>query len=245
MKFKIILLILLFVNFTFYSSIKHNSEDYESYVKKYLSIWNHLEKIELDNNVIILFNKTVCDIDYNNNQNTKIINKQKILSFKPKENSNSFDIHFRSGPLPFFDSIEIKLQNNTIYNLKVICIPGNGSIYTLRTAYAWNLLVEDKYIYENETLKLVNQPFYYVGKETKTNIQIILLSSIDGNQIVATIPKSYKVFLIGLYQEKPDSDIWFLVKSVSGLVGWVKMEFIDYKYQESIGNLDIITDYYP
>jgi hypothetical protein len=78
---------------------------------------------------------------------------------------------------------------------------------------------KEKYILNRETrkLELVPQEFYYVGVEASVKEMFPIYQTRAGKDVVANLrPSSTCMILVC------DPEGWYLIKSVSGLVGWTK-----------------------
>lgn len=98
-----------------------------------------------------------------------------------------------------------------------IYIPSNGYIYTEGHANTY-FNKRRKYKLSGDTIKEVKQPFYYVGKKTKTTMAITLWSDKSQTTKVAVLPKDYEVGVV------INSGSWYLLKTPFGLTGWHKLE---------------------
>jgi|CXWL01.1.fsa_nt_gi hypothetical protein len=100
-----------------------------------------------------------------------------------------------------------------------LIVPGNGYLYVVR---ATNRSFEgrEKWAIEGGELKEVKQPFYYVGKETRTLKALELRAEpSDGSVILARLPKGETVTVV-LQQSVEDIAAQYLVRTRFGLVGW-------------------------
>jgi len=94
-------------------------------------------------------------------------------------------------------------------------MPGAGFIYAKEWAGFWNRL--DKYALNPKThkLEIVPQPFYYVGATGTVQRSLPIYAAQAKKTVVANLlPKSKVLILL-------NQGNWYLVKSTTGLVGWM------------------------
>lgn len=115
--------------------------------------------------------------------------------------------------------------DSTISALSVV-IPGNGNIYS----YGHNNTMADtreKYKLKNGKLKLLSQPFSYVGKKTTSLKDQIVYTDESLKVELFRLTKGYPVTIVGI-KNRTEKTInrkdFFLVASEFGLVGWVPVE---------------------
>jgi hypothetical protein len=90
-----------------------------------------------------------------------------------------------------------------------------GSIYTKCWISFWEKI--DKYSFNSSSneLKLIKQPFFYVGQKAIVTAYVAFDSEIHSEEIVGKLAKGKEVEIL-LY-----NDSWYLIKSDLGLVGWI------------------------
>lgn len=148
-----------------------------------------------------------------------------IYYFKTKINcqvNEKYYIGFYPGPSDDY-TIVIAVMNTSkkiIPILEVnaikVYIPGNGYIYT--EGHTDNMFNQRrKYKILGNKITEVKQPFYYVGKKTKTTMAITLWSDKSQTTKVAVLPKDYEVGVV------LNSGSWYLLKTPFGLMGWHKI----------------------
>jgi hypothetical protein len=106
----------------------------------------------------------------------------------------------------------------------ILYLPGAGNIYvssSVNTSFDMKL----KYSATRDTVKEVEQPFYYVGNESITLEDITIYSDIDKTNIVASLPKGTPIFIVGNKGFRN-----YLLKTPFGLLGWFE---IKYEYGET------------
>lgn len=77
-----------------------------------------------------------------------------------------------------------------------------------------------------DTLQEVKQPYNYVGLKGKTLKDIVLHQQKSGSDaVVARLPKGYEVEILLTDAATPDyqADLFYLVKTDFGLVGWLRL----------------------
>lgn len=100
---------------------------------------------------------------------------------------------------------------------------GNGIVLVENWGGFW--LKKDKYVVEKDTRKLkkVPQEFYYVGVVGKVKESFPIYFSRQSNAVVANLqPGSEATILLSDGKEGPKE--WYLIKSVTGLIGWARMD---------------------
>jgi len=105
--------------------------------------------------------------------------------------------------------------------------PGNGIVYVDDWAGFWKRM--DKYVLNKQTRKLdhVKQPFYYVGVTGTVDSSIPIYAATDMKTPVANLlPKSAVLILLNDGKEN------YLLKSTTGLVGWVKEDTLNRHFSD-------------
>lgn len=104
---------------------------------------------------------------------------------------------------------------------------GNGIVYVKGWMDFWKVM--HKYaLVRNHRLKMVHQPFYYVGIKTrikKGRNFIIHLNPQHRAVAVANLIPGSKIELL-VAKIKESGEAWYLVKSTSGLIGWAYHDII-------------------
>jgi len=98
-----------------------------------------------------------------------------------------------------------------------LVIPGNGFIYSLSRTNKHFLERRKFFIQDNKVIES-KQPYLYVGLDTKAKIDFALHSSITGGEVIASIRKGDKIFV--LLNEGNN----YLVRSTFGLLGWIEIQ---------------------
>ena len=91
---------------------------------------------------------------------------------------------------------------------------------------------KQKYFFDGKHLNEVNQPFYYVGLTSKTLVTVKLYKNrtINEEEIVAVLPENYDVEVILTDDISLKSgEIFYLVKTSFGLLGWVPVRALQLK----------------
>ncbi len=102
-------------------------------------------------------------------------------------------------------------------------LSSNGFFYVVGTANDF-FEKKRKYHLSNGKIKEVKQPFYYIGLNTVTQKAVTLYQSKDLKEKVASLPADYNVELLLVEPDYDDhSEVFVLVRTELGLVGWVKV----------------------
>jgi len=110
----------------------------------------------------------------------------------------------------------------------IVIIPGNGFVYTQsRTNNMFNII--RKYEIIDNTFAEVEQPYYWVGLQSKLLQDVTLYSDTCMINPVANLTKDQEVMVLLNYNDL------YLIKTPFGLTGWIRIEFI---------NCGVITDIY-
>lgn len=103
--------------------------------------------------------------------------------------------------------------------------PGNGALYT-DGKNDQSFDIRRKYTWHDGQLTEVKQPFYYVGLDSRTLVDLDMYSSKDFRQPVAHLPKGARVtVLLNEVVDKGNDEYDvgnYLVKTPFGLVGWIR-----------------------
>lgn len=104
---------------------------------------------------------------------------------------------------------------------KQIFISGNGNIYV--SGHTNNMFNKRrKFKYENSTIREIEQPFYFVGLQTKTLKTIKIHSDKSLTKILATLPADSPIEIVAA--EYANECQYFLIKTSFGLLGWWKLD---------------------
>ncbi len=103
-----------------------------------------------------------------------------------------------------------------------------NSIGTIYTAGHVNNMYnrKRKFQIQKDTIVEVKQPFSYVGLKGKTLKEIILYKEKEGSDIyVAKLPKDYEIEILLTESNTTNYqiDLYYLVKTDFGLVGWLRL----------------------
>jgi len=113
---------------------------------------------------------------------------------------------------------------------------GNGIVLVDNWVEFW--AKRDKYVLNGKTrtLNLVPQELYYVGIKAKAKKSFPLYQTIAGKKIVANLKPNSEIFILvcnpstGKINQNGYADIFgysYLIKSTTGLVGWVKGQILN------------------
>lgn len=100
-----------------------------------------------------------------------------------------------------------------------LVLPGNGFIYAFARTNK-TFLERRKYLIQGDQLVESKQAFLYVGLDTKAKANFSLLSSKNAGELVASVRKGDKVFVV-----LNDGD-YYLIRTAFGLLGWLRLESI-------------------
>ena len=104
---------------------------------------------------------------------------------------------------------------------KQIFISGNGNIYV--SGHTNNMFNKRrKFKFENDSIREIEQPFYFVGLQTKTLKTIKLHSDKSLGKILATLPADSPIEVVAA--EYANECQYFLIKTSFGLLGWWKLD---------------------
>ena len=134
-----------------------------------------------------------------------------LFSHGPSEDP-SFGIGTKEGKmLGAVNGLELYLTNSSTFYV-------NGHTNNLFNK-------KRKFQIKSDTIAEVLQPFYYVGLQSVTLKDIVLYKDKAGTEVVASLPKGYKIEVVLTDYGKPDFELedHFLVRSEYGLVGWVRL----------------------
>lgn len=82
-----------------------------------------------------------------------------------------------------------------------------------------------KYQLQEDTIIEIVQPYNYVGLKGNTETDIVLYSDKAGSDILARLPANYEIeiLLAEANTKDYDIDLFFLVRTKFGLVGWLRL----------------------
>jgi len=192
-----------------------------------LSVFTELSKIEFRDNV-----KSEKIVLNYNPTNSEVINKQvkdehfeirgyitrlvitKIDSLSSDKYLIDYDPGISADPMFCITKIfPDTIKYYPCIDGLIISIPGNGYIYI--SGHTDNMF-DQKKIYKIEDNKLVEvqQPYYYVGMETETNIRMDLFSDRSMRNKVVSLEKGAKITVL------INTDNYYLIATQFGIVGW-------------------------
>jgi hypothetical protein len=134
-----------------------------------------------------------------------------LFSHGPSEDP-SFSISTKAGKvLGDVNGLELYLTNTSTFYV-------NGHTNNLFNK-------RRKFQIKSDTIAEVAQPFYYVGLQSVTLKDVVLYKDKTSTEVVASLPKGYKVEVILTDYGKPDFELedHSLVRSDYGLMGWVRI----------------------
>lgn len=105
-------------------------------------------------------------------------------------------------------------------------VRGNGIVLSDTWTGFWNR--REKYVLDHKAWKLnhVPQDLYYVGAEATVKQSFPLMYSRTDKTVVANLAQNSKIQVLVAEPVRAESDLqlWYLVKSSTGLVGWVRTQ---------------------
>ena len=121
----------------------------------------------------------------------------------------------------FYQQEEAGFRPLISVNGKQIFISGNGNIYV--SGHTNNMFNKRrKFKFENDAIREVEQPLYFVGLQTKTLKTIKLYSDKSLDNILATLPANAPIEVVAA--EYANECQYFLIKTSFGLLGWWKLD---------------------
>jgi hypothetical protein len=151
---------------------------------------------------------------------------EKLAAFKNPLFKDSLYVLFSHGPSadPSFGiGTKVGKMLGTVNGLEFY-LTNNGTFYV--NGHTNNLFNKKrKFQIKSDTIAEVVQPFYYVGLQSVTLKDIVLYKDKTGNEVVASLPKGYKIEVVLTDYGRPDFELedHFLVRSEYGLMGWVRL----------------------
>lgn len=139
----------------------------------------------------------------------------KIDSEKPAQ----YYIDFDPGPSVDPSFRVVSVENGDILGeiaADYLIFPGNGFVYSYERSDR-DFLQRRKYRIQEGKVVEVPQPFLYVGSEGRTLREIVLFDKKEGGGRVATVAKGEIVFVV------LNDGAFYLVRTKSGLLGWVRL----------------------
>ncbi len=164
----------------------------------------------------------------------------------------NLDLYFSYGPLPPFSDIYLTIEGRsdpTVYG-KVICASASGTIYTERNVYSWApVYYTEKYLIGSSALVKVEQPFYYIGRDSTANADLDIFFDLTAKSQIGSIAKGSRIEVVGY---KPQSsNIWLLLKGTTGIIGWHKAFLVsdDPRKRDqkmlTVFSVELLTGNYP
>jgi hypothetical protein len=137
-----------------------------------------------------------------------------------REGQAKYTIDFDPGPSAdptFIISDEKSGERVGSIGADSLTVPGNGFIYALGRSN--NLHLErQKFAIREGKLVEIQQPFSYVGLDSKANVPLTLTANKGTGDVIAKIPKGDALQVVLRDGE------YLLIKTQFGLIGWWKMK---------------------
>lgn len=107
---------------------------------------------------------------------------------------------------------------------------GNGILLTDTRERLY--IKRQKWVAKGGVLTLVAQPFWAVQTEVGIDRSVPIVRTIGGSETVANIKADSRITVL---LESPDTPEWFLVKTSTGLTGWISLESLRGASDEVMG----------
>jgi len=187
-----------------------------------IHISNEMSRLEIDEGIFVFYDSNLCRIINKQIPNEADIYLNEVLIAKLNPYlPDSFYIRYSEGMSgdPWFgvfrkdnDTVDYLGGSNGL-NLTVL---RNGRLFISGHT---NNYFNTRKLFEvtHDTLKEIEQPFYYVGIRSRLNKDASLLSDIDNGQVIMSLPKGTMCDIL----LNKDED-YYLVKTEMNVVGWIK-----------------------
>jgi hypothetical protein len=151
---------------------------------------------------------------------------EKLAAFKNPQFKDSLYVLFSHGPSEDPNFIIATKTGKIVGNVNGLglYLTSNNTFYV--NGHTNNLFDKRrKFQIKSDTISEVTQPFYYVGLQSVTLKDIVLYKDKTSTEVVASLPKGYKVEVLLAEFGRPDfeTEEYFLVRSEFGLVGWLRL----------------------
>ena len=228
------------------------SQDYSNFYK----YWPELKRVTIRKDIEIMYNPSICTYEKIDYKVSYPKDKENLITFK-YQNAIYNVKYYSSSANPWMDYIFIENTPETIrdkgyYGCKVLCIPGNGSVYALtpleRNGFR-KINFTEKYVLDNGTIDKIEQPIYSIEKESTAGIDLKLYQEKNSSSaVIANIVKDSKIRVIGFSEvvmKNGEIEYWYLLESPIGLIGWSKSEFIGNKVTYASFSISILNGDMP
>lgn len=164
-----------------------------------------------------------------------------IVDVERSDPYKEIDVSTNSGGDPtghkiyWFDGKSIRQMANLIWKPDY---KGNGIVL----GQNW-MIITDKYVLDKKSRKLVLVPqeMYYIGKQHKVLRGFPIYYSRQSKSVVANVERNSTVIVLAYVPSPPGTDPkrhdvmqdWFLIKTQSGLLGWVRLQTLS-RYVEGM-----------
>ncbi|AYQ35691.1 hypothetical protein [Runella sp. SP2] len=151
---------------------------------------------------------------------------ERLASFKHPQISDSLYVLFSHGPSedPNFMIATKSGKNLGTVNGLQLFLTNSTTFYV--SGHTNNLFDKRrKFQIKNDTIAEITQPFYYVGLQSVALKELTLYKDKTSKEVVATLPKGYKVEVVMAEFGRPDFELeeHFLVRTDFGLIGWLRL----------------------
>ena len=150
--------------------------------------------------------------------------------------SDEFVIDYWAGPSvdPGFLFYHVKNSSLTQVGYSIgglhLAIPGNGYFYIWGHVNSY-FNMRQKFTFKDGRILEVSQPFYYVGLDTQTLVDITIYRTKEQKDVVAKIKKGSSVSVL-LNSEK-----FYLIKTENDILGWWRPKLASYYKAEEIDGI--------
>jgi hypothetical protein len=173
------------------------------------------------NTITIHYDKAITEIINKPVENDRGI--KALVTRLVKDSPTRYLVTFDPGPSGDPEFIIYEMQDGKEKNIislpgEELVIPGNGILYT--SCFADRMFnTQKKFLLHDEIITEVQQPFYYVGLQTKLRKSLALFGDPSYKEIIAQLPAGSKVEV--LINKEND----YLIKTPFGLVGWLRINY--------------------
>lgn len=185
-------------------------------VKSHLDYFTlHVDKADIEINAEHVYGLVIVDVDRSD--------PYKEIDVSTNSGGDATD-----HKIYWFDGKSIRQMANLIWKADY---KGNGIVL----GQNWNcyVMITDKYVLDKKSRKLVLVPqeMYYIGLKHKVTQSFPVYYSRQSKSVVANVERNSTITVLiyvpapaGTNSDKHDvMDEWFLIKTQSGLLGWVQL----------------------
>jgi len=176
-----------------------------------------------------LYNKAIGDLDKGDPLYTgEEYGQEDVKVLKTKIDTRSaeeFIVVFSDLPSadPHFVFYSSTNQAESAFSISCnsIIIPGDGFIYSM--GHSNNTIdARKKFVWKDNSLVEVEQPFYFVGMKSKTLEEVIMYDSDNLENVVEVLPANTNIQIL---LKKKETNL-YLIATEFGLTGWIDTGYI-------------------